>query len=322
VNPSVNTSDPLQVCQGIPARAAAVLARMPKVPAGWPGRFVRMPHGAFMHSVDRGAGHPVVMVHGNPSWSYLFRGLVEPLAKTRRVIIPDHIGCGMSDLAPLGYCFTLKERVADFGNLVHQLAPTGPVDLIVHDWGGMIGLAWAVQNPTRVGRIVVMNSAGFGLPPGASIPMSLRMARTPGLGSLLIRGFNAFVRGAIRYGTVKPLSVEVKASFLAPYHTSDEREATLRFVEDIPLTQSHPSWNLVQNTSENLGNLAEKPLMILWGMQDFVFTKPFLDTWRTRRPDARCVEYPQAGHWLLEDVLEPCLAEIRNFLEPVHGSAT
>ena len=108
MNPSVNTSDPLQVCQGIPARAAAVLARMPKVPAGWPGRFVRMPHGAFMHSVDRGAGRPVVMVHGNPSWSYLFRGLGEPLAKTRRVIIPDHIGGGMSDLAPLGYCFTLK----------------------------------------------------------------------------------------------------------------------------------------------------------------------------------------------------------------------
>lgn len=304
-----------------PWRARLVLDRLARVPVGYPGRFFRQPHGAWMHSVDRGSGPAVVMVHGNPSWSFLYRGLVEPLSTNHRVLVPDHVGCGLSDLAPDGYSFQLQDRVADFTRLMDHLAPDGPVDLIVHDWGGMIGLAWAVRHPHRVRRIVVMNTAGFGLPPGASIPLSLRLARTPGLGALLIRGCNAFVRGAIRYGTVQPLSPEAVTGFTAPYTTWLEREATLRFVEDIPLGPRHPSWPLVQATSDHLGKLADKPLLVLWGMKDFVFTKPFLDTWRARRPDARVVEYPQAGHWLLEDVLQPCLAEIRNFLGSGHDSA-
>ena len=307
------------VTKPIPPRAAAVLARMVHIPAGFPGGFIQLPHGAQMHWAELGTGRPVVLVHGNPSWSFLFRSLMEPLARFRRVLAPDHIGCGLSDKGPPGYRYLLRERVADFGAWIDRVAPQGPIDLVTHDWGGMIALSWAVNHPARVGRLVVMNTAGFGLPEGATIPWSLRLARTPGLGALLVRGYNAFVRGALRHGTVKPVSAEARSGFLAPYANWDERKAVLRFVEDVPLSPGHPSWAMVRHTETHLGLLSEKTMLILWGMRDFVFTSPFLDAWRRLRPDARVVKFPQAGHWLLEDEPAACRDEIVTFLESDHG---
>lgn len=300
----------------VPPRAAGVLPRL--APGTFPfcSRWPVLSSGVRMHHVDEGRGAPVVMVHGNPSWSFLFRQVVPALARSRRVIVPDHLGCGLSDLPPPGYRFSLAERVADLAELLDLTAPGQKVDLVAHDWGGMIALAWAVEHPERVGRLVLMNTAGFSLPAGASIPMSLRLARTPLLGSCLVRGLNLFVKGAISHGVTKPLPRTVAQGFLAPYATWEERAAIHRFVLDIPLSHSHPSWNLVQRVAAALPTLDDKPLLLLWGLKDFVFTPPFLEQWRKACPWAQAHVLPEAGHWLLEDEPEECVLRIGAFLQP------
>ena len=300
----------------VPPRAARVLPRL--APGTFPfcSRWPFLSSGVRMHHVDEGQGPAVVMVHGNPSWSFLYRQAIPTLAKNHRVIVPDHLGCGLSDMPPPGYGFTLAERVADLAELLDSVVPHGPVDLVAHDWGGMIALAWAIDHPERVRRLVLMNTAGFGLPPGAAIPMSLRLARTPLVGSWLVRGLNLFVKGAIRHGVTKPLPPAAAQGFLAPYGTWEERAAIHRFVLDIPLGKGHPSWDLVQRVAGALPSLMDKPLLLLWGLRDFVFTPPFLDQWRRVWPKAQAHVLPEAGHWLLEDEPDECVRRVEAFLQP------
>jgi pimeloyl-ACP methyl ester carboxylesterase len=121
--------------------------------------------GLRYHFVDQGAGHPVVMLHGNPTWSFFFRRIISALAPDYRAIAPDHMGCGLSDKPDeRHYDFQLHSRVADFSALMDHLS-LDRVTLLVHDWGGMIGMAWAVANPHRVARIIITNTAGFFPPP-------------------------------------------------------------------------------------------------------------------------------------------------------------
>lgn len=300
----------------VPARAARVISRL--APGSFPfrGRWPALASGSRMHHVDEGSGPPVVLVHGNPSWSFLFRGVIPALARGHRVIAPDHLGCGLSDLPPPGYRHRLAERVDDLAELLDITIPGEPVDLVAHDWGGMIALAWAVRNPGRVRRLVLMNTAGFGLPPGASIPASLRLARTPLLGSWLVRGLNLFVKGAIRHGVTRPLDDDAARGFLAPYGSWEERAAIHGFVLDIPLSEGHPSWNLVRQISGALPCLASKPMLLLWGLRDFVFTPPFLEHWREAWPGAQAHVLDGAGHWLMEDEPLECSRRIEAFLTP------
>ena len=302
------------VTSPVPFRAAQILPRLAPGSYSFCSRWPTLPSGSRMHHIDEGSGPPVIMLHGNPSWSFLYRNVIPALAKTHRVIVPDHLGCGLSDMPPSGYRFTLADRVADLNDLLAITVPNGPIDIVAHDWGGMIGLAWAVAHPERVRRLVLMNTAGFGLPPGASIPWSLRLARTPLLGSLLVRGFNGFVKGAISHGVTKPLPEAARQGFLAPYASWEDREAIHRFVLDIPLSKGHPTWDLVQRTSEGLESLACKPALLLWGLRDFVFTPPYLEQWRRVWPGANAHVLPDAGHWLLEDEPEECCRRIEAFL--------
>jgi cis-3-alkyl-4-acyloxetan-2-one decarboxylase len=125
-------------------------------------RFLTLRNNLRYHYLDEGRGETLVMVHGNPTWSFFFRRPVTALREHYRVIVPDHIGCGLSDKPGADqYDFRLQSRVADLGALLDHLQPEGPVTLIVHDWGGMIGLAWALDHLDRVGRLVLMNTAGF-----------------------------------------------------------------------------------------------------------------------------------------------------------------
>ena len=268
-----------------------------------------------MHYVDEGQGDAVVMVHGNPTWSFYYRNLIKRLRGDYRTIAPDHIGCGFSDKPDdEDYEYTLARRVADLDSLLSALVPEEKLTLVLHDWGGMIGMAWAVENPDRVGRIVLLNTAAFHLPESKKFPLPLWLARDTRVGAMLVNRFNAFSRGATRFAVTEKLSKEVAQGYEAPYASSDSRIATLRFVQDIPLKPEDRAYQVVSQTQENLAQFTNRPIFIGWGYKDFVFDVKFLERWREIYPDADYVEYPEAGHYVLEDRRDDLPERIEEFL--------
>lgn len=278
-------------------------------------RFVEVA-GQRMHYVDEGRGTPVVMVHGNPSWSFYYRDLVRALSSTHRAIALDHIGCGFSAKPPeTAYEYTLANRVRDLGLFLDQVVPEGRLDLVVHDWGGMIGFAWAAAHPERIRRLVVLNTAAFPLPPSKPLPFALRLGRDSGLGTALIRGLNAFARGAVMVGTKRrPMPSAVQAAYCAPYDTWDNRIATSRFVQDIPLDDRDRAMALVRETERRLPSLAGCPMFIGWGALDFVFDDHFLRRWQAEFPAAKVHRFADCGHYVLEDAGPELVDEIAAFL--------
>lgn len=272
--------------------------------------------GLRYHYLDEGAGSPMVMVHGNPTWSFFFRRLVTAFRDDFRVIVPDHMGCGLSDKPDASaYGFRLADRVADLTALLDHLAPQGPVTLVVHDWGGMIGLAWALDHLDQVERLVIMNTAGF-FPPGRkAIPQRLRLLRTPNpLMDRLVLHANLFARAALYMAPRRRLAPDVKAGLIAPYNCPRHRLATLKFVQDIPLNRRDPSGAIVQRVSDNLARIGDRPVQLIWGAHDFVFDRSYYQEWRRRLPRAEAHWIFEAGHYLIEDVPEIVVGLMRNFV--------
>jgi pimeloyl-ACP methyl ester carboxylesterase len=275
--------------------------------------------GLRMHYVDeQPAGEAqgtVLMLHGNPSWSFYWRNLVRELSKTHRCIAPDHIGMGMSDKpSDSAYDYSLARRVEDVGKLVDSLQVKGPLTLVVHDWGGMIGLAWAVRHPEKIARLVILNTAAFPLPKTKKLPWQLKLTRTP-LGALLVRGMNAFAFGATVSGmTRRKMTAAEQAGYLAPYDSWQDRIATLRFVQDIPLTPGSPGFDIVEATAAELPKFLATPTFIGWGARDFVFDDHFLAEWRLRLPNATVRYLEDAGHYVLEDAADELVPEIAAFV--------
>src|SRR6476469_1523032 len=150
-----------------------------------PRRFDR--HGIGLSYLDEGAGDPVVMLHGNPTWSFYYRNFVLALRDSYRCIVPDHIGCGLSDKPPLSaYDYSLKSRIDDLEALLDHLNLRENLTLVLHDWGGMIGMAFAARYSERIKRIVASNTGAFPLPERKSLPWSLRLGRRTWLGAWLI----------------------------------------------------------------------------------------------------------------------------------------
>ncbi len=271
-----------------------------------------------MHYLEGGNDNPetVVMLHGNPSWSFYYRYLFSDLSDKYHCIVPDHIGMGLSDKPCNGeYEFTLKQRVDDLDTLLASLNVDNNLTLIVHDWGGMIGMAYATRYPGKIKRLVISNTAGFHIPKGKQIPWQLKLSRTPLIGALLIQGLNLFCRGGIvQCVTHKPMSNDVKKAYLSPYDSWSHRLSVLRFVEDIPLDKNHPSYEIVDQVDTQLQQFSNLPVLICWGLNDFVFDKNYLDEWKKRMPNAEFHEF-DAGHYLLEDAGDEVIPIIKTFLE-------
>jgi haloalkane dehalogenase len=178
----------------------------------------------------------------------------------------------------------------------------------------MIGLAWAVRHPERIARLIVTNTAGFANPKGQRLPWALKLGRDSALGTLLIRGFNAFAAGATRLATVRPLSPEVRRAYTAPYDSWANRIATLRFVQDIPLGAGDPAWSIVEDTGKQLHLLEGKPLLLAWGLRDFVFDRAFYDEFVRRFPRAAAHAFDDVGHYVLEDAHERIVPLVREFI--------
>ncbi|HHD57091.1 MAG TPA: alpha/beta fold hydrolase [Desulfobulbaceae bacterium] len=264
--------------------------------------------------VDEGHGPAVVMAHGNPSWSYLYRNLITALCDKYRVIAPDHMGCGLSD-KPQHYAYRLKTHIENFERLLDHLQIERCV-LVVHDWGGAIGMGWAGMHPERIAGLVVLNSAAF---PSSRIPLRINLCRLPLAGALLVRGVNGFAGPATRMAVGNPMDPRVREGFLAPYTGWRSRVAIHRFIRDIPMRAGHPSWQTLQRVTASLDGLREKPMLILWGGRDFCFNRPFYEEWRRRFPGAEGCYFAQAGHYVLEDVLPEAVRQITPFVKNCYG---
>jgi cis-3-alkyl-4-acyloxetan-2-one decarboxylase len=260
--------------------------------------------------LDEGEGPAVVMVHGNPTWSYLYRNLVSSLRDQYRCIVPDHLGCGFSD-KPQAYPYRLADHIA---NLEHLLA-TLSIDrcvLIVHDWGGAIGMGWAGRYPQRIAGMVVLNTAAFR---SSRMPLRIALCRWPVIGSLLVRGMNGFARAAIFMAVTNPMSPAIARGFLQPYNSWHNRIAIHRFVQDIPMDARHPSWETLITVENGLAQLRSSPMLLCWGGRDFCFDATFYHQWQSRFPEAEAHFFPKAGHYLLEDALVPIQSRIDGFLQ-------
>jgi haloalkane dehalogenase len=273
-------------------------------------------NGIRLHYLDEGDGAPVVMLHGNPSWSFYYRNLVLALRGDHRCIVPDHIGCGLSDKpSPRQYDYSLHSRIADLEALLDHLH-IGACSLVVHDWGGMIGLAWAVRNPKRVSRLVILNTAAFHLPKSKRLPLALWLGRNTGLGTLLIRGLNLFCRRAASIGVQrKPMAAEVRAEYLRPYDSWRNRVAISKFVQTIPIEPGDAGYEIVTEVDNGLAQLQAVPMLIAWGLRDFVFDQHFLAEWERRFPNAEVMRFEDGGHYILEDAGEEIIPCVCRFLE-------
>lgn len=272
--------------------------------------------GVRMHYVDEGPASgtpsrpPLLLLHGNPTWSFLYRHVIAQFRGQRRVIAPDHVGCGFSD-SPQDYSYRLDRHIANLEKLVDTLG-LHEIDLGVHDWGGAIGFGLATRRPALIRRLVIFNTAAFA---SRRIPLSINVCRIPGFGALAIRGFNGFLRGALMRCAKKPLSVPARAGYLAPYPNWARRVAHLRFVQDIPMRPSHPSWPTLKQIEADLPTLADKPMLICWGARDFCFNDSFLEGWKKRFPKAEVHRFADAGHFVLEDARAEISELMRKHLE-------
>ena len=272
--------------------------------------------GYRLHYLDEGSGEPLVMLHGNPTWSFLYRRFVRSLRQSHRVIVPDHTGCGFSDTPPEDvYDYTLSSRVADLEALLDHLALKGPLTLFLHDWGGLIGMSYAARHPGRISRLVVFNTAGFLVPAGKRLAWILRFARNSRLAAWMTLKLNAFARVAMRVGCrVRPMPADVRRAYISACDVSERRWVTLRFIQDIPLSEADPAYATVLEAQNGLGNFRRIPVLICWGEKDPVFDRDFLSEWMRRFPQAEVHRFPKAGHYVTEDAFEEIIPVVKRFL--------
>jgi pimeloyl-ACP methyl ester carboxylesterase len=271
------------------------------------------PGGARMSYVDEGPRHDeaVLMLHGNPTWSFYYRNLIQELSPTMRCVAPDHIGMGLSE-KPANYDYSLATRIADIEALVARLG-LRKVHLVVHDWGGAIGFGWAGRHPEQVGRIVITNTAAFLAP---KIPLRIAICRFPGVGPWAVRALNAFAGPATWMAmSRRKLTDTERAGYLYPYGSAANRVAVAAFVLDIPMEQAHRTWQTLQEVEQKLQLFRHHQVQIIWGGRDFCFNDYFLTRWRQIFPQATADRIPDAGHYVLEDAGDDALGLAEGFLQ-------
>ncbi|WP_344008618.1 alpha/beta fold hydrolase [Nocardioides lentus] len=257
------------------------------------------------HVLDNGAEpvHGTVLcVHGNPTWSYLWRHVLAGAPDGWRVVAPDQLGMGFSERAGADEApWTLAERVDDLGRLTDALGVDGPVVTLGHDWGGAISLGWAVAHRDRVRGVVVGNTA-VAQPPGDFGPPLIRLAHLPGVRPFGCVATPTFVRATSALSS-PALPKDVRDALALPYDTPARRRAVGDFVADIPFSPGHPSYPTVAAIAEGVRTL-DVPALLLWGPRDPVFGERYLRDLRERLPQAQVHRFEGASHLVTEDAPE------------------
>jgi len=268
--------------------------------------------GGRLHYIDIGEGPVIVMVHGNPTWSYYYRHLITLLSKNSRVIALDNMGCGLSE-KPQNYPYCLASHIDNLEALLSHLH-VKKFSLIVHDWGGAIGFGCGVKRIESLEKIALMNTAAFR---SKRIPLRISLCRTPVLGEILVRLFNGFAWPAQFMAVQKKMNNEVAAAFIAPYNSWKNRVAIYHFVKDIPLKQNDTSYSTLVDIENSLTKIQERaiPILICWGGRDFCFNDSFFEEWKDRFPNAESHYFKDGGHYVLEDKIDEIKPIVEKFFQ-------
>ena len=269
--------------------------------------------GCRLHYIDHGTdeGDVILMMHGNPTWSFYWRHLVSDLSNNYRAIAIDHLGCGLSD-KPADYDYCLQNHIDNACRIVEQLDLSN-ITLMAHDWGGAIGMGTLLKLKERFKRVVLFNTAAF---PPPYIPFRIRVCRWPVIGKIALQGGNLFARAAITMATEQPEGMDPVAAegLLAPYNSWANRIATYKFVKDIPLSKSHKTWDVLEEIEERLDELQDWPIQLIWGMRDWCFRSECLERLERHWPQAKVARFEDGGHYIVEDKAAQITPLVRQFL--------
>jgi cis-3-alkyl-4-acyloxetan-2-one decarboxylase len=288
-----------------------------------------------MHYVDEGPrdGRPVVMLHGNPTWGYLYRNFIGPLVEAgHRAVVPDHLGFGRSDKPRDAELYRVPRHARRLDALLESLDLRGAV-VVPQDWGGPIGLYWATRHPERVDGLFILNTWAHGfrpeaLPPGKTkipLPLPLRLFRTPVVGEVLVKGLDAFKRGFLFGQGIAHrdrVTPTLKRAYRAVHQGWSDRTPILVFPREIPVTGEGPVAAMVAEIEEGMKrDFRSKPVEIMWAMKDRAFLPTFLDTlWLDTFPDAKATKLDDASHYLQEDAHERIVPALVRFVSGLGNS--
>lgn len=261
-----------------------------------------------MHYLDEGSGSPVVLVHGTPTWSYLYRQLIKTLSRNHRVIAPDNLGFGLSD-KPEGWSYRPQDHARNLQLLIESLG-LRDITLVVHDFGGPIGLSYAVEHPGNVARVVLFNTWMWSLRGNSAIEKGSALFGG-WLGKFLYTRMNFSPKFLLKsfYGDKSKLTPEIHRHYLAPFPSASERMAPWIFAKE--LIGSSDWFN---GLWERRGRLESIPALLLWGMKDPSFNDEALARWKKVFSDATVVEFPDAGHFVQEEAPEESAKAVERFI--------
>jgi haloalkane dehalogenase len=262
-----------------------------------------------MHYVDEGQGEPVVMVHGTPTWSFLYRHQIKALSTTYRVIAPDHIGFGLSD-KPVKWSYLPRDHASNLTTLIQHLGLKN-ITLVVHDLGGPIGLSYAIEHPKNVKRLVIMNTFMWSLAGDRQFELPGKLFNNP-IGRFAYKNLNFSPRVMVRsaWGDKKKLTKHIHRHYIQALPSTADRHGTWIFVQELI---GSSSW--YQSLWDRRERIRDKPALILWGMQDIAFKQKELDRWKSLFPHAQVACLESAGHFLQDEEGPQVSQLIKEFLE-------
>ena len=286
------------------------------------GLFPFAPHyyshqGVDMHYVDEGSGESgeaVVMVHGDPTWGFLYRNFIPPLSQHYRCIVPDQMGMGKSAVPQERSLYRLEQHRANLEGLLLHL-DVHDITLVLHDWGGPVGLGFATRHPERIKRLVLMNTWAFASWPGGAFPRLLEIIRSD-RGEAFVLKKNGYLEPALLGTTFhkEKLTTNVLDAYRSPFSTPESRLAMLCWSRDIPVRESDVSYAGMKRIEDRLAQFSTTPVLLVWGMQDPVLSAAVLQRWQQLYPHATMQKLEDASHFLQEDAPERIVQWIEAFM--------
>jgi pimeloyl-ACP methyl ester carboxylesterase len=282
--------------------------------------------GYQLHYIDEGPREApaVVLLHGNPTWGFLYRNFIPPLIGAGyRVVAPDHLGFGRSDKPTDRGAYEIAAHADRLTQLLDNL-DLRDVTVVPQDWGGPIGLPWAAANPGRVAGLFILNTAAHVPVEEWKVPLILKLFRMPGVGDVMVKGLNLFHHGFLfRAGIIdrSRLTPAVRGAYLAPHRRWSERTGVLEFPRAIPTSPTQEPWHSFAAALENRmeTHLRDKPTHIVWAMKDPGFRPDTIDDmWLRTFPSADVTRLEEAGHYLQEDAHELIVPLLLAFLADLH----